>query len=220
MIKSMRDIDESLHFAAVDGTPTMILNLIKRGADPNSQDESGKTALHHAAENKNEDAVKVLLENGADPNAEDAWKRTPFYVMFLTIFKKRPGNFRPHPLTIINLIDVFIAYGADIGKTDDDGWNALHVATSTGKIHQMKKLIEKGIDLNAETNEGTTPLSIAVQDRYVEGAKLLINSGANVDKAFRSAVDILKFFKDDVSWWKNPPENIGRINKTKRLFKR
>lgn len=45
--------------------------LISRGANLNSQNKDGKTALVFAVMDDNLEAVKFLLEKGADPHIED-----------------------------------------------------------------------------------------------------------------------------------------------------
>lgn len=49
--------------------PNAVLDLLEAGADINSVDASGFTALMHAAQKGQGCVVKILLDNGADPNA-------------------------------------------------------------------------------------------------------------------------------------------------------
>jgi ankyrin repeat protein len=51
--------------------------LLKAGADVNSVDAFGTTALHRAAMHAQVKAIKVLLAAGADPNVKDQSGRTP-----------------------------------------------------------------------------------------------------------------------------------------------
>lgn len=45
-----------------------VKSLLKDGADPNSQDDRGRTALMWAAGHGSPDVVELLLKKGADPN--------------------------------------------------------------------------------------------------------------------------------------------------------
>jgi ankyrin repeat protein len=47
----------------------IVRQLLAAGADPNVEDEQGRTALSYAVEKDELETVRVLLANGADPNA-------------------------------------------------------------------------------------------------------------------------------------------------------
>lgn len=53
--------------------------LLDAGADPNSQDAGGQTALHNAAYYNHPEAVRLLLDSGADPNIIDDYKNKPLF---------------------------------------------------------------------------------------------------------------------------------------------
>jgi ankyrin repeat protein len=52
--------------------------LLEIGANPNVQNQAGKTLLHYVAERDNIEGIKFLLEVGANPNVQDHSGRTPF----------------------------------------------------------------------------------------------------------------------------------------------
>ena len=58
----------SLHVAAQNGHETVVLTLIKAGADINKAMDDGATALYFAAQQDNKVVVRVLIEAGADVN--------------------------------------------------------------------------------------------------------------------------------------------------------
>ncbi len=60
-----------LHFALWHGEPRIAIALIEAGADPNSRDHEGRTALTVAANAGRTEVVRALLAKGADPNAAD-----------------------------------------------------------------------------------------------------------------------------------------------------
>jgi ankyrin repeat protein len=58
-----------LHGATYLNRPEVVRFLLERGADPNSRDNAGLTALHLAVGNGWLECARVLLDGGADPNA-------------------------------------------------------------------------------------------------------------------------------------------------------
>ncbi len=60
-------------------------------------------------------------------------------------------------------------------------FNALHAAASGGNEDVINYLLEQGLDINAQTPTGWTPLFIAARDGQAEAAKLLIFRGANLN---------------------------------------
>eukprot|EP00731_Ephydatia_muelleri_P014725 Em0008g445a len=54
-----------------------VVALLERGADINTRDKDGQTALHISSKNGHTDTVVALLERGADINARDQMHRTP-----------------------------------------------------------------------------------------------------------------------------------------------
>lgn len=55
-----------------------IISLLEAGANPNIQNQDGKTLLHYVAERNDTDGIGFLLKAGADPNVQDRSEKTPF----------------------------------------------------------------------------------------------------------------------------------------------
>ena len=67
-----------LHVASEVGSATVVLALLKAGADPKALTTTGVTPLHLAAVSGNVAAIKALVDAGADVNArEPQWGQTP-----------------------------------------------------------------------------------------------------------------------------------------------
>ncbi len=60
-------------------------------------------------------------------------------------------------------------------------FNALHAAASGGNEDIINFLLEQGMNIDAQTPEGWTPLFIAARDGRAEAAKLLVFRGAQID---------------------------------------
>ena len=56
--------------------------------------------------------------------------------------------------------------------TNDNGWNALHLATLYGHINCISVLLNNDIDVNSKTNNDTTSLSFAALNRRIQCMEL------------------------------------------------
>lgn len=95
---------------------------------------------------------------------------------FLEAVKKRDGA------TVTNLVSmpgsvVVNATGGEFG----DG--ALHTVVRRRDLTWLSFLLGKGADANIRNDEDNTPLALASQLGWVEGARLLLSVGAKVDAA-------------------------------------
>src|SRR5579863_9983459 len=79
----------------------MVEALLKAGADANTFQQEGQTALMTAAKAGNVGAVKALLDHGAEVNAKESW-RGQTALMWATA--------ENHPAVVQVLVD----HGADV----------------------------------------------------------------------------------------------------------
>jgi hypothetical protein len=99
--------------AAQSYRPNVMITLLKKGVDPNVQDEEGCTPLHRAiaivkdvkiedeedflANDECDDAlycVKLLLDHGADPNIRDNNGNTPVHILASNMYKGINKNYK------------------------------------------------------------------------------------------------------------------------------
>ena len=66
-----------MHNAAQEGHVEIVKILLERGANPNAEDDAGRTPLHDAAFKGHVEIVKLLLERGADPWIADKGGHIP-----------------------------------------------------------------------------------------------------------------------------------------------
>ena len=69
-----------LYQATLNGNENRVRYLLERGADPNQQDEYGRTPVHAASEKSHLRILQLLLKKGGNPNfgAKDYGGSTPY----------------------------------------------------------------------------------------------------------------------------------------------
>jgi len=146
--------------------------LISRGADVNFKGKDGRTPLIWAAGNSFESA-KILLENGADVKAKGDDGMTAFIQSTFGILSKKVST---------DVMDLLLENGAEVNSAlrskSAAGWTALHFAVVNGDYDLAKYLLSHGANVNHTSNEGSTALSLARQEKYKEIISLLKEHGA------------------------------------------
>jgi len=146
------------------GYEEIALALIDAGADVNSQDSYGVSALMYAAISGSVEIMEKLIEDGADVNTKDQDGRTALIEVLAT------ENDLP-----IDIIQSLCDAGADVNVRFSEGLTPLLLAAS-GNPDIVRLLVNAGADVNAKDDYGTTPLQRA---KYrPESIKVLKEAGA------------------------------------------
>lgn len=91
-------------------------------------------------------------------------------------------------------VQQLLQHGASVNsRTEEEGDTALHVAARHGLSDHVQLLLRYGAELEAENEEGQTPLNAACaqphqpqdMDRYHQVCRLLVESGASINAADR-----------------------------------
>lgn len=190
-VRNMKGQSLLVH-AASNGNNGSASYLIKAGADVNDRDNYGNTALHWAVGSSNTKLVESLLANGACASAPDNKGVTPLHVAAYG------GKMR--------LLEMLLSGDVDIDIKDENGMTPLSMAIQhtkpldkeeeqiyedkvEGIVEEFNRqakgirktislLLEKGADVNARTNNGETPLSMATRLRQKDIVMLLKAHGA------------------------------------------
>lgn len=152
--------------------------ILENGADVNTQDHNGDTALHWTSTNGQLDYMKLLLEHGADLHVRNGDENTPIHVAMADGSDKHRNQF--------DVVKLLIESGADIHLRGDPyyGWTALHAACRyVRQLEVVQLLLEKGADIRAKDNLGETPLHVACKYRRHSEILLqfLLNCGADLN---------------------------------------
>lgn len=180
--------------AAKNRDPALIQQLVARGADVNLTDRSGMAALHHAVLRNHVPTIDALVAVGAD------------------LEQKAIGDLTPLTLAISEAMRwasaALIDQGASIDqRIGDNGLTPLMVLATQDPtksrnarvnggpsvIEIAEKLVARGADVNAVTDQGVTALMIAAGGEHNAMLAFLLKAGADpemVTNDGRTALDI------------------------------
>jgi len=132
----------------------------------------GFTALHMAIVQRSVPIVKRLLELGADPNVL-ADRDTS--ALITAIVYRAP----------LEILDLLAKHGAVATTPNADRFGLLHVIAETDHAEYLPWALARGLDLEAHTRHGYTPLHTAAALGHVATLRALLAAGA--DRSAKSA---------------------------------
>src|SRR3989454_9780612 len=135
--------------AAMSGNRDAVRTLLKDGADVNTAQADGMTALHWAAQKGDVELAQVLLYASANVRATT---RIGAYTPLL--IASRNGD--------AAMIDTLLQAGSDPNGATTNGTTALMLASAAGKLDAVTVLIGGGANVHARENvKGETALTFA-----------------------------------------------------------
>ncbi|XP_040841381.1 protein phosphatase 1 regulatory subunit 12B isoform X4 [Ochotona curzoniae] len=180
--------------ACSSGDTDEVRKLLARGADINTVNVDGLTALHQACIDENLDMVKFLVENRANVNQQDNEGWTPLHAAASCGY--------------LNIAEYFLNHGASVGIVNNEG----EVPSDLAEEPAMKDLLleqvkKQGVDLEQSRKEeeqqmlqdarqwlnsgkvedvrqarsGATALHVAAAKGYAEVLRLLIQAGCELN---------------------------------------
>ena len=176
--------------------------LLQEGANPNLADKDGTFPLYLAAAAGWSDMVEMLLKNGAhvdtrhsyaDASALDiaALRKQNKTREILISAGASSHSAERSPLSIVRhdmgvaALRAALEDGASANSKYSSGRTALHAAASAKRTDYMRELLRYNANPDARDLLGNTPLMllIAADPRDAEGARALVNAGANTNLA-------------------------------------
>lgn len=167
-----------LILASMRGYDDIVKLLLKQCLPLETEDDIGYTALAWAVTNGHESTAKLLVEAGANVNVS-TWKEFNTPLLTTVLIQNDP-----------KMLELFLQAKVDLTVVNTGGENALHRAIEMNKTDYAKRLIDAGIDVNRQTDEGISALMFAAEAGDLELVKLLLARGADtsaVDKKGRNA---------------------------------
>jgi ankyrin repeat protein len=156
-----------LMYAAEIGSLEAMRLLIDRGADVNTQNAFGSTALLWSVADPAK--LRLLLNRGAQANTVARSGRTALIVAAFT----NPSA---------EVVKLLLAKGAKVDVMDTRHVTPLNAATFGNDTATVRLLLDANADINTpDTFIGLTPLMNAAGNRNVEAVKVLMAKGAAVN---------------------------------------
>lgn len=147
----------------------LVEKLLDKGADPNRVAMHGDPALVRFTASRRMDVVKLLLERGAKIDAEGYFGQTA-----LTQAASQGW---------MEMVRFLISKGANPKHIGWNGETPLHFAARAPKdsAKVLDYFLSLGLDVNAQSEMGTTPLHSAALFGSAEGVEWLLAHGAKKD---------------------------------------
>jgi hypothetical protein len=172
--------------------------LIEAGARLDLQDDLGMTALHHSVPDFPA-LVRLLIENGASLKARNSLGLTPLDVALagcrhesLHILIEAGADVNDyHELVLPNSTlrvvvspvlsggldlesaKILSEAGANFDVVDNNGESAVHIAAINSRFDLAEYLVSLGCDPTARSNEGETPVSLALSKGSADALKFV-----------------------------------------------
>ncbi len=182
-----------LIFAIKYNKKEIIETLLLYGANVNIQDRDGNTPLHFALKFEHYELMTTLLHYGADATVANNEGLSAFDTaskdeksiisgVVSLVDTKAHNIFETARLGDLNRLVHSIAQHKQLFQTNREKQSLLHLAVLSNNIKSVLYLLNKGLDIDAEDNDGLTPLIIATSHtRYLDVAILLLDRHATVE---------------------------------------
>ncbi|KAL1271817.1 hypothetical protein QQF64_030833 [Cirrhinus molitorella] len=140
-----------LHWAIRQGHLSMVIQLMRYGADPSLADGEGYRALHLAVLFQHMPIAAYLMAKGQEVDSPDINGQTPLMLAAQKIIGPEPTNF-------------LIKCNASVSAVDKMNRNSpLHCAVLAGNVDAVHILLEAGASVDLENTNGHTPIDLAHQ---------------------------------------------------------
>lgn len=205
----------ALNYAANQGDIHAVILLTEHGANPNTADIEGSTALHRALESGNISIAKFLMSRGANIHLINNSHESSLHFAVISNVKE--------------VVSLALNEGLDpCFNTGNSCWenNAINLACFLGKTESLKTLINLGIDIK---DTKFAPMHSAAAGGNLDIIKLLVLHGVSLNfcsfgwypqtplqcAAASGHVDVLKYIFDvGIGFPENDPTGCNTLYRT------
>ena len=200
----VRAADTSLLEALRKNDVAAVRTLLTAGADPNTRDETGASALMYAAVYSSPDEMRLLIGKGADVNSANANGSTALMWSAGETAK----------------VDLLLQHGANVSAKTKNGTTALIAAGNHGNQDAVRRLVARGADPRAtnETGIGLQSVALFRTDNAVErtlsaaGLRLMLPT-RSADSPLSNAVTNPTLLKEFLELGANPKEALPLVTR-------
>ena len=203
------------HYSVIE--PTVIIYLIKHGADINLSSDNKTRLLSFAASEGIKDLSERLIVSGAEVNPKDRRGNRTHGPLLKAIcsghdeiakflianvadmsnlnIRDDSGNMPLHEAILMRnmlLVERPLTYGSEVDALDSSG-NPPHEATLMRNELLIERLLTYGAEVDAFDASGNPPLHHAARENDTNLIKLLLAHGADVDLKNRSGISPLHY---------------------------
>ncbi|XP_064168316.1 putative palmitoyltransferase ZDHHC13 [Anguilla rostrata] len=140
-----------LHWAVRQGHLSMVIQLLRYGADPSLADGEGFCCLHLAVLFQHMPIAAYLMAKGQEVDSPDLNGQTPLMLAAQKIIGPEPTNFLIKCNASVNAVDKV------------NGNSPLHCAVLAGNVDAAHLLLEAGASVSLQNAKGHTPIDLAHQ---------------------------------------------------------
>ena len=178
----------ALHYSCRYGHVDIVRTLVKHKDNVNARTDSGDTPLTLATRNKHDNVVHALLSDSqclVDAKGLDGYTALQYsckygHVDIVRTLVKHKANVNTKtdsgdtPLTLAaiykrdNVVHALLSYPQClVDAKGRDGYTSLHYTSRYGHVDRVRTLVKHKANVNARTDSGDTPLTLA--SRYEHG---------------------------------------------------
>lgn len=154
-----------LMIAASNGKENAAKYLLKKGADPFSEDKNRWISLHHASQGGSADVIDLMLSQFIDIESKTGRGETPLMIAVIN------GK--------LQAVTCLLEKGADPSLEDKKSWNSLHHAARGNNPNVIELILNHMSVIESRTAQDYTPLMIAAGNGKVQIVTFLLEKGAD-----------------------------------------
>ena len=159
--------------------------------EPCTPDKARDTLIHICKMGYKPKLLDTILTNGFAPKYTKA-TNTIVLNSFVVSSVCSPVNSEKE-----EFLNILIKHGANLkSERLDDGYNLLHASAVVGNLNIAKIAIKAGIPINKTSEDGTTPIILAIKNGFFDLIKLFSENGAEIKPdycEYTNNRDILKY---------------------------